>query len=107
MDPKTKDLWVFVETKEDGSARNVGIELLNPGKELAAKQGGKLVAVVIGNNVQAAVDDSIDEQTKSIRNYVDDSAKASMGSIKTLSIVNIVVSVITLAAIVLKTLGVF
>jgi len=58
MDPKTKDLWVFVETKEDGSARNVGIELLNPGKELAAKQGGKLVAVVIGNNVQAAVDDA-------------------------------------------------
>ena len=58
MDPKTKDLWVFVETKEDGSARNVGIELLNPGKELAAAQGGKLVAVVIGNNVQAAVDDA-------------------------------------------------
>ena len=58
MDPKTKDLWVFVETKEDGSARNVGIELLNPGKELAAKQGGKLVAVVIGNNIQAAIDDA-------------------------------------------------
>lgn len=58
MDPKTKDLWVFVETKEDGSARNVGIELLNPGKELAAAQGGKLVAVVIGNNVQAAVDEA-------------------------------------------------
>ena len=58
MDPKTKDLWVFVETKEDGSARNVGIELLTPGKELAAAQGGKLVAVVIGDNVQAAVDEA-------------------------------------------------
>ena len=40
MDPKTKDLWVFVETKEDGSARNGGIELLTPGKDLAAKLGG-------------------------------------------------------------------
>ena len=58
MDPKTKDLWVFVETKEDGSARNVGIELLTPGKELATAQGGKLVAVVIGDNVQAAVDEA-------------------------------------------------
>ncbi len=32
-----EDLWVLVETKEDGSARNIGLELLNPGKELAAK----------------------------------------------------------------------
>ena len=30
MEAKTKDLWVFVETKEDGSAKNVGIELLSP-----------------------------------------------------------------------------
>lgn len=55
MEAKTKDLWVFVETKEDGSARNVGLELLNPGKELATKQGGKLVAIVIGDNPEAAV----------------------------------------------------
>lgn len=55
MEAKTKDLWVFIETKEDGSARNVGIELLNPGRRLADKQGGALVAVVIGYNVQAAV----------------------------------------------------
>ena len=51
MDPKTKDLWVFIETKEDGSARNVGIELLTPGRSLADQQGGKLVAVVVGHNV--------------------------------------------------------
>ena len=31
---KTKDVWVFIETK-DGKARNVGLELLNPGVELA------------------------------------------------------------------------
>lgn len=56
MEAKTKDLWVFVETNEDGTPKNVGIELLTPGKEMAAKQGGDLVAVVIGNNVDASVE---------------------------------------------------
>lgn len=55
MEAKTKDLWVFIETKEDGSARNVGIELLTPGRMLADKQGGKLVAVVIGHQIESAV----------------------------------------------------
>ena len=55
MEAKTKDLWVFIETKSDGSARNVGLELLNPGRRLADEQGGQLVAVVIGNNVAEAV----------------------------------------------------
>lgn len=55
MEAKTKDLWVYVETKEDGSALNVGIELLSPGRDLATKQGGELCAVVIGCNVDAAV----------------------------------------------------
>lgn len=58
MEAKTKDLWVFVETNRDGSPKNVGIELLTPGKMMAEKQGGALVAVVIGNNVQAAVDEA-------------------------------------------------
>ena len=58
MEAKTKDLWVFVETNPDGSAKNVGIELLTPGRELADTQGGKLVAVVIGDNPQAAIDDA-------------------------------------------------
>ncbi|MDO4553848.1 MAG: electron transfer flavoprotein subunit alpha/FixB family protein [Lachnospiraceae bacterium] len=56
MEVKTKDLWVFIETKEDGSAKKVGLELLNPGKEMAKKQGGNLVALVIGNKVDAAVE---------------------------------------------------
>lgn len=56
MEAKTKDLWVFIETNEDGTAKNVGLELLNPGKTLAGKQGGSLVAVVIGNNVASAVE---------------------------------------------------
>lgn len=55
MEAKTKDLWVFVETNEDGSAKNVGIELLTPGRKMADKQGGALVAVVIGNHVDRAV----------------------------------------------------
>lgn len=55
MEAKTKDLWVFVETNEDGSAKNVGIELLTPGRTMADKQGGALIAVVIGNHVDRAV----------------------------------------------------
>ena len=55
MEAKTKDLWVFVETNEDGTAKNVGIELLSPGRMMADKQGGALAAVVIGSDVDAAV----------------------------------------------------
>ena len=55
MEAKTKDLWVFVETNEDGTAKNVGIELLTPGHDMAVKQGGALVAVVIGSGEDAAV----------------------------------------------------
>lgn len=56
MEVKNKDLWVFIETKEDGTAKKVGLELLNPGKDMAAKQGGALVAIVLGSNVDAAVE---------------------------------------------------
>ena len=55
MEAKTKDLWVFVETNSEGAALNVGLELLTPGRMMDDKQGGQLVAVVIGNNVDAAV----------------------------------------------------
>lgn len=58
MEAKTKDLWVFVETNEDGTAKNVGLELLTPGRLMADKQGGSLVAVVIGCGVDAAVKDA-------------------------------------------------
>ena len=57
MNAMTKDLWIFIETREDGTAKNVGLELLNPGRRLADKQGGKLVAVVIGHNTDAAVEE--------------------------------------------------
>ena len=55
MEAKNKNLWVFIETSEDGKAKNVGLELLGPGRMLADKQGGKLVGVVIGSNVDEAV----------------------------------------------------
>ncbi len=56
MEAKTKDLWVFIETNEDGTPKNVGLELLNPGRMLADKQGGKLVAVVIGDGVDESIE---------------------------------------------------
>lgn len=59
MEVKTKDLWVFIEVNEEGNAKNVGLELLNPGKYLAEKQGGKLVAVVVGYKIEKAVQEAI------------------------------------------------
>ena len=54
---ENKNLWVFVETKEDGSAVNVGLELLNPGRRMADAIDEKLYAVVIGQNVEKAVEE--------------------------------------------------
>lgn len=54
----SKDLWVYIETNRDGSAKPVGLELLNPGKRLAKIQEGDLVAVVIGHNVSSAIEDA-------------------------------------------------
>lgn len=56
MEVKSKDLWVFIETKEDGSAKKVGLELLNPGKDMAGKQGGSVTAIIIGNHVNSAIE---------------------------------------------------
>ena len=55
MEALTRDLWVLIETTDEGKARNVGLELLNPGRRLADAQGGALVAVVIGSNTEDAV----------------------------------------------------
>lgn len=56
MEAMTKDVLVFIETHDDGSAKNVGLELLTPGRDIANKQGGQLVAVIIGNNLTGAVE---------------------------------------------------
>ncbi|MCB6342210.1 MULTISPECIES: electron transfer flavoprotein subunit alpha/FixB family protein [Enterocloster] len=49
-----KNIWVFIETDE-GKAKSVGLELLNPGRMLAKKAGEELVAVVFGTENTAAV----------------------------------------------------
>lgn len=50
-----KNIWVFVET-EGGKAKNVGLELLAPGRMLADKKGEKLVAVIVGSALEPAIE---------------------------------------------------
>ncbi|MDO5047796.1 MAG: electron transfer flavoprotein subunit alpha/FixB family protein [Anaerococcus sp.] len=54
---ENKNLWVFVETREDGSALNVGLELLNPGRKMADVLKEKLYAVIIGSDVSKAIEE--------------------------------------------------
>lgn len=49
-----KNIWAFVETV-NGQAKNVGLEMVVGGRQLADAVGEKLVAVVIGSGVDAAV----------------------------------------------------
>ena len=49
-----KNIWVFIET-DQGKAKSVGLELLNPGRMLAEKSGEKLVAVVLGKDNGEAI----------------------------------------------------
>ena len=53
-----KNIWVYLETK-DGKLKNVGLELLNPGRMLADATGEKLVGVLIGDGVSALADEVI------------------------------------------------
>lgn len=56
MENFTNDVWVFVEQR-DGKPAEVSFELLSKGRKLADSMGGKLKAVVVGNEVQTiAVD---------------------------------------------------
>ncbi len=50
----TKDLWIYIETNADNTPKNVGLELLGPGRELADAQGGKLVGIVIAGDASVA-----------------------------------------------------
>ena len=63
---ENKNLWVLVETKEDGSAVNVGLELLNPGRKMADTLGGNLVAVIIGEEVSKAKEEIKDHGVDAI-----------------------------------------
>lgn len=50
-----RDVWVLIETEEDGRPKEVGLELLTPARELASQQGGTATAIVIGQTTDAAV----------------------------------------------------
>ncbi|MCM0759850.1 electron transfer flavoprotein subunit alpha/FixB family protein [Sporomusa sphaeroides DSM 2875] len=53
-----KHVWVFIE-QAHGEAKNVGLELLNQGRILAEAHNEKLIGVVIGQDVAAAVKSAI------------------------------------------------
>lgn len=53
-----KNLWVLVEVDEEGNPRNVGMELLNPGREMADASKEELVAVIVGGKVEGAVEEA-------------------------------------------------
>ncbi|MCD8383875.1 MAG: electron transfer flavoprotein subunit alpha/FixB family protein [Clostridiales bacterium] len=55
---ENKNLWVYIET-DSGVAKNVGYELLNPGRMMADKLGSQLVAVVLGKDVEAVAQQAI------------------------------------------------
>jgi electron transfer flavoprotein alpha subunit len=48
-----KNVWVWVETG-NGVARNVGMELMTPGRRVADAVGQSLVAVIIGHELERA-----------------------------------------------------
>ena len=53
-----KNIWVYIEVI-GGKPKNVGLELLIPGKKMAETMGEKLVAVVIGNDIEGAVKSAV------------------------------------------------
>lgn len=55
MKNTANDLWVFIETSETGSAKNVGLELINASKPIVKKLGGRLVAIIIGHQINSAI----------------------------------------------------
>ncbi len=53
------DIWVFVETDGYGHAKEASLELLDPAAEIARRQKGKLVAVIISNSGEQAAKEAI------------------------------------------------
>jgi len=53
-----KNLWIYVEAV-NGKAKSVGLELLNPGRRLADINKEKLIAVVIGEDVESVAKTAI------------------------------------------------
>ncbi|HHU52695.1 MAG TPA: electron transfer flavoprotein subunit alpha/FixB family protein [Clostridiaceae bacterium] len=53
---ENKNFWVYIETKEDGSAKNGGLELLGQAREMVDQVDEEVIALIIGNNVDKAVE---------------------------------------------------
>lgn len=53
---KHKELWVYLEIKNNGIIENVGLELLSEGRILADRLGCSLTGIVIGDKTESAVD---------------------------------------------------
>lgn len=70
------NLWVFIET-ENGVAKSVGYELLTPARALADETGGRVIAVVLGQNagniansaIAYGADEAIVVEDESYANY--------------------------------------
>ena len=60
MDQKqqSRDIFVLIET-ENGQVKEVGYQLLAPGRRLAGQGGGQLIGVVIGFKVEKAARDAV------------------------------------------------
>lgn len=52
-----KNMWVVVEVDQNGHARNVGLELLTPARQMAKEISEDTVAVIIGGKVDPAVEE--------------------------------------------------
>ncbi|MCX5668309.1 MAG: electron transfer flavoprotein subunit alpha [Candidatus Omnitrophica bacterium] len=52
-----RDVWVFCEQKK-GVIQTISFELLGEGKKLAKKLGGKLCAVLLGDNIESKADEA-------------------------------------------------
>ena len=50
---ENKNIWVYVEVFA-GKAKNVGLEIIGPGKKIAEATGDKVVAVLVGNDLDDA-----------------------------------------------------
>lgn len=54
---ENKNIWVLVEVDEKGQTRNVGLELIDPARKMAAEINEEVVALIIGNSLDSAVEE--------------------------------------------------
>ena len=52
-----KNFWVYIETREDGSAKNGGLELLGQAREMADQVNEEVIALIVGKNVDKALEE--------------------------------------------------